>query len=167
MAAALRIRIATSERDGKGKQEVKRNTGIPGEHTEGVMTAAELADKTARDPRFRLKGETLVIGGDNAAFESALCAVRQGSEKVTIVCPEKADEMRADEDLIEQARQNGIRVIHGWAPSRIEAHTDGLVSGVFLKHCDRAFDDEGRFSPVYDEGNVRGQYCDNLILAVQ
>lgn len=166
MAVNVRIRISTEGRGGKNEFQINRKMGIPGENAKGVLDALELKEKTSRDPRFRLKGETLVIGGGDAAFEAALLAVRCRSEKVTVVCPEQSDEMRANAELISQAEQNGVRTIHGWGPLRIDVHTDGLVSGALFKRCKRAFDDEGRFSPVFDENNVMGQYCDNLILAV-
>ncbi|MBR0405058.1 MAG: NAD-binding protein [Eggerthellaceae bacterium] len=166
MAANLRIRISTAGKGGNNEFQIKRKTGIPGENSKGVLDVSELKEKMSRDSRFRLKGETLVIGGGDAAFEAALLAVRCGSEKVTVVCPEQGDEMRASAELISQAEQNGVRTIHGWGPLRIEVHTDGLVSGALFKRCKRAFDDEGRFSPVFDEDNVMGQYCDNLILAI-
>ena len=166
MAAAVRIRLSTAGRSGSNEWKIKRSTGIPGENAKGVIDENELATKLARDPRFRLKGETLVIGGSNKAFEAALRAVRCRSEKVTLVCPEQSNEMRADANLVEEAERNGIRVIHGWGPLRIDVHTDGLVSGAFFKRCTRAFDDENQFSPTYDESNVMGQYCDNLVLAI-
>ena len=162
----MHIRISTAERSGSNEWKIKRSTGIPGENAKGVIDENELATKMARNPRFRLKGETLVIGGGDKAFEAALRAIRCRSEKVTLVCPEQNDEMRADAKLIEEAENNGIRVIHGWGPLRIDVHTDGLVSGAFFKRCTRAFDANGQFSPIYDESNVMGQYCDNLVLAI-
>ena len=166
MAVRLHINISTTGRNAKDEFKIKRKTGIPGENAKGVIDADELFEKAARDTGFHLKGETLVIGGTDSAFKAALLAVRCRSEKVTIVCPERTGEMRASAELIAQAEQNGVRTIHGWGPSRIDVHTDGLVSGALFKRCTRAYDDEGRFSPVYDEENIMGQYCDNLILAI-
>lgn len=166
MAATVRMRISTAKRGSNNEIKIKHKTGIPGENAKGVLDASELKEKASRDSRFRLKGETLVIGGGDAAFEAALLAVRCKSEKVTVVCPEQGNEMRANAELISQAGQSGVRTIHGWGPLRIDVHTDGLVSGALFKRCKRAFDDEGRFSPIFDDENVMGQYCDNLILAV-
>ena len=166
MAVRLHINVSTAGKNAKNEIKIKRKTGIPGENAKGVIDAAELFEKTARDRQFRLKGETLVIGGSDKAFEAALLAVRCKSEKVTVVCPEQDGEMRASAELIAKAEQSGVRTIHGWGPSRIDVHTDGLVSGALFKRCKRAYDDEGRFSPIFDEENIMGQYCDNLIIAI-
>lgn len=146
------------------KRADKRRLGLPGEDAAGVMTLAEFQELSAKRS-YRMRGETLVTGGSDDAFEAACAAVRLGSEKVTLVCPERAAEMRAQPDKIDEAKQAGIKIIRGWGPARISVHTDGAVSGVFFKHCERAFNSEGNFAPVYDEANVMGQYCDNLIVA--
>lgn len=145
------------------KRAGRRRTGLPGEDAAGVMTLDEFHELAAK-PSYRMRGETLVTGGTDEAFDAALTALRLGSEKVTLVCPERAAEMRARPDKIDEAKQSGVKIIRGWGPARISVHTDGAVSGVFFKHCERAFDSEGDFAPIYDKANVMGQYCDNLIV---
>ena len=144
-----------------------RKTGVPGEDAPGVTTAVEFLRTAIGNPDYELKGETVVIGGGNVAIDAARVAVRCGSEKVTMVCLEKADEMPALPEEIAEAEEDGVRIIHGWGPARVESHPkDGRVSGVHFKHCDRVFDDEGRFAPVYDESNTMAQYADNVVLAI-
>ena len=143
-----------------------RKTGVEGEDTPGVTTAIEFLREAIGNPKHEMKGETVVIGGGNVAIDAARVALRCGSEKVTMVCLEKADEMPALPEEIAEAEEEGVRIIHGWGPMRMEVHKDGRVTGVTFKHCDRVFDDEGRFSPVYDEQNVMAQYCDNVVLAI-
>ncbi len=144
-----------------------RRAGVPGEDLPGVSTAVEFLHEAVGGRGCKLKGDTVVIGGGNVAIDAARMALRCGSEKVTMVCLEQADEMPALPEEIAEAEEDGIRIIHGWGPARVEAHPkDGRVSGVHFKHCDRVFDEDGRFAPVYDESNTMAQYCDNAIFAI-
>ncbi|MBQ9000388.1 MAG: FAD-dependent oxidoreductase, partial [Eggerthellaceae bacterium] len=144
-----------------------RRAGVEGEDLPGVTTAVEFLREALADPKHEMSGNTVVIGGGNVAIDAARVAMRCGSEEVTMVCLEQADEMPALPEEIAEAEEDGVRIVHGWGPARMEAHPkDGRVSGVHFKHCDRVFDDEGRFSPVYDESNTMAQYADNVILAI-
>jgi len=134
-----------------------------GKHAHATSTG-DAAGENA--PSIHIQGDTLVIGGGNVAIDAARVALRCGAEKVTMVCLEQADEMPALPEEIAEAEQDGIRIIHGWGPASVEKHTDGRVSGVRFKHCDRVFDEEGRFAPEYDESNEMAQYADNVILAI-
>ena len=143
-----------------------RKTGVPGEDAPGVTTAVEFLRTALANPKHEVKGEIVVIGGGNVAIDAARVALRCGSDKVTMVCLEKASEMPALPEEIAEAEEDGVRIIHGWGPARIEIHKDGRVSGVHFKHCDRVFNDEGAFAPEYDESNMMAQYADNVVLAI-
>ena len=142
-----------------------RKTGVSGADTPGTLTGDELFDAAARDSSFRLQGDTVVAGRDERAIEAACLALKLGSAQVTLVCPYKASEFPVPREVVDAAIAEGVRFVHGWGPQRVDVHADGRVSGVFFKHCDRALNDQGRFSPRYDESNVMAQYCDNAILA--
>ena len=114
----------------------------------------------------RLKGDAIVVGGGNVAIDAARVALRCGAESVTMVCLEQADEMPALPEEVAEAEADGVRIMHGWGPARIDVRADGRVSGVHFKRCDRVFDVQSRFAPVYDESNEMVQYGDNVILAI-
>jgi len=56
----------------------------------------------------------VVIGGGNVAIDVALTALRTGARSVDLVCLEKAPEMPAFQEEIDQAREEGVRIHDGW-----------------------------------------------------
>ena len=143
-----------------------RKAGVPGEDLPGVSTAVEFLRGALADPSHEVKGTTVVVGGGNIAIDAARVALRCGSENVTMVCLEQPDEMPALPEEIAEAQEDGVRIVNGWGPALVEGSEDGAVRGLRFKHCDRVFDDEGRFAPVYDEGNTMALEADNVILAI-
>ncbi len=143
-----------------------RKAGVPGEDLSGVSTAVEFLRGALADPSHEVKGDTVVVGGGNVAIDAARVALRCGSENVTMVCLEQPEEMPALPEEIAEAREDGVRIVNGWGPALVEGSEGGAVSGLRFKHCDRVFDDEGRFAPVYDEDNTMVLEADNVILAI-
>lgn len=147
------------------EQLTRRTLALPGKGVKGVYTSADFMDQLARKRIVRLKGEALVVGNGSDALEAARAAVGLGAEKVTVVCMGPDADMAFTLEEAAEAKADGVRIMHGWAPMRIAGHTDGRTSGVFFKHCDRVFDGDGRFSPKYDTNNTMAQYGDTVILA--
>ncbi len=143
-----------------------RKAGVPGEDLSGVSTAVEFLRGALADPSHEVKGATVVVGGGNVAIDAARVALRCGSENVTMVCLEQPEEMPALPEEIAEAQEDGVRIVNGWGPALVEGSEGGAVSGLRFKHCDRVFDDEGRFAPVYDEDNTMVLEADNVILAI-
>lgn len=144
-----------------------RELGILGSraYEKGVLEVAFFLQKGVNASGYKKRGETLVVGGGDDALEAACVAAKGGASKVVVVCQEQTQEMQAAPEKIAEAQELGIRIVHGWAPTHADVYSDGRVSGVFFKHCDRFFDAAGRRAPRYNEGNVMAQYCDNVILA--
>ena len=143
-----------------------RLAGIEGEDAPGVTTAVAFLREAISNPDLQVSGRTLVIGGGNVAVDAARVALRCGSEKVTMVCLEQADEMPALPEEIAEAEEDGVRIVHGWGPARVSVRSDGRTSGVVFKRCDRVYDDQGRFAPMYDESYEMCEYADNVVLAI-
>ena len=47
-----------------------------------------------------------------------MTAIRQGAEDVSLVCLEKRDEMPAWKDEIQQASEEGVKIINGLGPNK-------------------------------------------------
>jgi NADPH-dependent glutamate synthase beta subunit-like oxidoreductase/NAD-dependent dihydropyrimidine dehydrogenase PreA subunit len=104
------------------------------------------------------------------ALDAAREAVRRGAAEVTVVSLESAAEMPAARSVqgreeLEIAAGEAITFLPGWGPRRILG-TTGRVDGVELVRCVRTTDDDGRFRPVFDEGDTRSLAADAVILAV-
>jgi len=142
-----------------------RTLGVPGIDSTGVLLAIPFL-RTVRLGENPLLGDrVVVIGGGNVAIDVARCARRFGVEKVSLVSLESRQEMPAWEWEIEEAIQEGIEVQNSWGPRTVFAE-NGTVRGIELKRCTSVFDEAGRFSPRFDEGDVLTLLSDTIIIAI-
>ena len=121
--------------------------------------------KPSSEPWTEIGSRVIVIGGGNVAVDTARTAERLGATSVQIVCLERRDQMPAGEWEIEQARQEGAKILARWAPKKII--TDyGKVTGIEVMKCVSVFDREGRFSPSYDEKITTVLEADTVLVAI-
>jgi NADH-quinone oxidoreductase subunit F len=139
--------------------------GVPGEDNPNVIGALEFLYKSRIDNDVKVGKKVVVIGGGNVATDSARLARRLGADEVTMVCLETRDTMPAYETEIEEAITEGINILPCWGIKEINLK-DGKLSGIELKSCLSAFDEQGRFNPTYDEGNTCDIAADTVILAI-
>ena len=142
-----------------------RMTGVLGEDAEGVETGVHFLRRVNLDHTVRLEGRTVVVGGGNVAVDVARTALRTGTESVTMLCLESENEMPAARDEVEEAREEGIRVMNGWGPKEVLTK-DGRVTGIVFKKCISVYDADHRFSPVYDENETITIECENILLSI-
>jgi len=103
------------------------------------------------------------------ALDSARAAVRGGASEVTIVSLEEFDEMPVlrttqGHEEFEEARREGIRFLTRRGPRRFIGN--GRLEAVELRAVCSVFDTGGRFSPVYDDGDLVVVEADACILAI-
>ena len=108
--------------------------------------------------------KVLVIGGGSVAMDVATSALRAGAQEVTVACLESRGEMPALPDEVEQAVQEGIKLMPSWGPSRV-LKSNGKLSGMELVRCTSVFDSEHRFAPTYDRTTKDKVEADEVILA--
>ena len=108
--------------------------------------------------------KVLVIGGGSVAMDVATSALRAGAGEVTVACLESREEMPAVPEEVEQAVQEGIKLMPSWGPLRI-LKTKGRLSGMEFVRCTSVFDNEHRFAPVYDKSTRNKVEADQIILA--
>jgi len=109
--------------------------------------------------------KVVVIGGGNVAVDVAITAKRLGAEEVTLVCLECREEMPALEWEIEQAIEEGIKVMPSWGPFKV-IETEGQVAGIDLVQCTSVFDQNGCFDPTLDTAVKETIEADQIIMAV-
>jgi NADPH-dependent glutamate synthase beta subunit-like oxidoreductase len=111
------------------------------------------------------KRKVVVIGGGSVAIDVAITASRLGAEDVTLACLECREEMPALEEEIQQALDEGIKVMPSWGPVKV-LRTAGRVKGVELVRCTSVFDENACFAPAFD-GSVRETVeAEQIIMAV-
>ena len=142
-----------------------RKVNVHGEDAQGVETGVDFLRRINLDETQKISGKTVVIGGGNVAIDVARSALRAGAENVSMFCLERAKEMPAAPDEVEEAKHEGIAVSNGWGPKEILTE-NGKVTGIVFKKCLSVFDENHRFAPKYDENDTITVECDNVLTAV-
>jgi glutamate synthase (NADPH/NADH) small chain len=116
--------------------------------------------------------EVIVIGGGNVAMDVAREALRlqymqyPNEEVVTkTVSLEDWDELPAIEDEIEEAKAEGIQFNPAWGPKEVKVE-DGKIKGLLCMKVKSVFDEQGRFSPTFDEEKQMFLEGDMIIEAI-
>ncbi len=148
---------------GMGLQQ-SRKIDLEGSEMEDVLWGIDFLTQAGEGSDTLLKERVMVIGGGNVAVDVALSALRVGAKEVIMASLESRDEMPANPWEIDMALEEGILLMPSWGPSRILGHND-RVTGVELVRCTSVFDDNGNFSPTFDDTKETVQ-VDQIILAI-
>ena len=111
-----------------------KKTGIPGEDSQGVVSAVEMLRAIGDNemPDFTGK-KVVVIGGGNVAMDVTRSAVRMGAEKVSCVYRRRQADMTALPEEAEGAIAEGAELLTLKAPVRIEADGDGNAVALWVQ----------------------------------
>ena len=138
---------------------------LPGTELTGVIPALPFLEAMARGQSVPVGRNVVVIGGGNAAVDSARTARRMGAE-VTIVYRRERKDMPAIAEEVEAAENEGARIAYLAAPNRIVGDGDGNVRAIeVVRTRPGEFDESGRRRPVPTDEIMRIE-CDSVILAV-
>lgn len=142
-----------------------RLPGIPGQDAKGTTTAVAFL-KEANTGKVKLDGkEVVVVGGGNVAIDAARVAKRSGASKVTMLCLETEDIMPATKQEVAEAREDGVEIKFGWGPSEVKTE-NGNAKSIVFKKCTRVFDEQHKFSPLYDEAQTTELGTTYVIFAI-
>jgi heterodisulfide reductase subunit A-like polyferredoxin len=126
---------------------------IPGEDLKGVYHGVEFLRRVNLGEKVEVGEKVVVVGGGNAAIDAARTVYRLGAKEVTIVYRRSRAEMPANEEEIEEAEKEGIKIFYLAAPTRIL----GKESKVNQVQCIRMRlgepDASGRRRPIPIEGS--------------
>ena len=138
---------------------------IPGEDAQGILPVLQFMKKVRQKKPPQLGARVVVIGGGNAAVDTAQTALRLGAKKVHLVSLEKREEMPAFSWSIAEAEEEEINIQNGWGPQRFRLEGE-KVAGVSFKKCVAMCDSRGIFCPSYDEKTTMDLPADTVILAI-
>jgi heterodisulfide reductase subunit A-like polyferredoxin len=115
-----------------------------------------------------IKGKhVVVLGGGNVALDVARTAVRMASESVTVVCVEPRDKMPAHEWEVQEAEEEGIRILAGGSTKRIFKDEQGKGRLELLDVSKVEFSPEGRMKSFdVAAGTEHDIPADVVILAI-
>ena len=114
--------------------QTDKKTGIPGEDSQGVISAVEMLRGIGDDimPDFTGK-KVVVIGGGNVAMDVTRSAIRLGAEKVSCVYRRRQADMTALPEEVEGALAEGAELLTLQAPVRIEADENGHATALWVQ----------------------------------
>ena len=142
-----------------------KKPGVNGQDAKGAITALEFLKEVKDKESYPLEGDVVVVGGGNVAIDAARSATRCCNNKVSMYCLESREVMPASEQEVEEALAEKVELNCGWGPKEI-LEKDGKVTGIILKRCTRVYDENGKFSPIYDEDDTVKVDCKHVIFAI-
>lgn len=143
-----------------------RVLGVDGEDLDGVVGALAFLRGRALGEPVPCGKRVAVIGGGNAAVDTARSAFRLGAEKVLLLYRRTRAEMPAYEEEIEAALEEGMELHELVAPACIIGK-DNAVTGIEMTRMQLGdTDDSGRRRPVPIEGSAFVVECDMVVPAI-
>ncbi|MBK9798109.1 MAG: FAD-dependent oxidoreductase [Holophagaceae bacterium] len=173
-----------------------RKLSLPGGEAEGVYDGMEFLKAFNEGKPLPLGRRVVVVGGGNVAYDVARSALRpfealnqeealqemghgekmaydvarsalrmSGDKEIHVVCLESLEEMPADKVEIHEGEEEGIHLHNRVGPKEIIVE-NGQCKGLRVVKCLSVFDEERRFNPRFDEGDLSDIHADSVVFAI-
>ena len=139
--------------------------GVDGEDSPRVMEGVTFLREVSLGKRVALGNRVAVIGGGNAAIDSARTALRLRAKEVTVIYRRTRAEMPASPEEIDDALTEGVKIHFLAAPSRIISQ-DGKVELECIRMQLGEPDASGRPRPEPIKGSEFTISFDTIIAAI-
>ena len=139
--------------------------GVDGEDSPRVIEGVTFLQEVSLGKRVALGNRVAVIGGGNAAIDSARTALRLGAKEVTVIYRRTRAEMPASREEIDDALAEGVQIHFLAAPSRIISQ-DSKVELECIHMELGAIDASGRRRPEPIKGSEFTISFDTIITAI-
>ena len=137
----------------------------PGAELKGVYPALNFLEAEARGEEMPIGRKVAVIGGGNAAIDSARSALRKGAA-VTVFYRREVKDMPAIAEETHAARDEGAKFVFLAAPHRVIGDQKGNVKAIeILKTRLGEYDKSGRRKPIPTD-EIQRFDCDSVIYAI-
>ncbi len=137
----------------------------PGTELKGVYPALLFLEAVSKGEKVPIGKKVAVIGGGNAAIDSARTALRRGAE-VTVFYRREHKDMPAIEEETQAARDEGAEFVFLAAPHRVIGDKAGNVKAIeIVKTTLGGYDSSGRRKPIATD-EIRRYECDSVIFAI-
>jgi NADH-quinone oxidoreductase subunit F len=146
--------------------QVPLKLNVPGENSPGVTEALAFLRQFNLTGKVPVGENVVVVGGGNAAIDAARTGLRLGAKTVTILYRRTREEMPAWAEEIEEAKNEGARLVLLTAPVELVS-ADGKVTGLKCRpmHLGQ-FDGSGRRKPEPVDGKDYILEADQVIAAI-
>jgi NADH-quinone oxidoreductase subunit F len=139
--------------------------GIPGENLPGVVDCISFLNDVNSGKKVKLGRRVGIIGGGNAAIDSARVAKRLGAKEVIVLYRRTRKEMPASREEIEDMIEEKIKIQFLTLPGKIQRKKGSLEVELIKMRLGKIGAD-GRARPEPIEGSEYSMDLDNLILAI-
>jgi len=136
-----------------------------GTELKGVYPALNFLEAVAAGQELNLGRRVAIIGGGNAAIDSARTSLRKGCE-VTVFYRRERKDMPAIEEETRAARDEGAKFVFLAAPHRVIGDPKGNVKAIeIVKTHLGEYDSSGRRKPIATD-EIQRFDCDSVIFAI-
>ena len=136
-----------------------------GTELKGVYPALNFLEAVAAGQEVNLGRRVAIIGGGNAAIDSARTSLRKGCD-VTVFYRRERKDMPAIEEETQAARDEGAKFVFLAAPHRVLGDAKGNVKAIeIVKTRLGQYDSSGRRKPVPTD-EIQRVDCDSVIFAI-
>ncbi len=136
-----------------------------GTELKGVYPALNFLEAVAAGQETNLGRRVAIIGGGNAAIDSARTSLRKGCD-VTVFYRREHKDMPAIEEETQAAKDEGAKFVFLAAPHRVVGDAKGNVKAIeIVKTRPGEYDSSGRRKPIATD-EVQRFECDSVIFAV-
>ncbi len=144
-----------------------RSTRIDKTNNPNVRLAITMLNEIRLGKEIDVHRKIAVIGGGNVAMDIARSMARLQKDKfgevdITVTSLESREEMPADDEEIEEGKEEGIVFKPGRSPLEVKIE-DEKVRGLEVCRCLSVFDENGRFSPKVDK-NIRECFPATMVI---
>jgi len=139
--------------------------GVEGEDSPRVIECVNFLRDVSLGRKVEVGNKVAVIGGGNAAIDSARAALRLGAKEVTIVYRRTRAEMPASPEEVEEALAEGVQIYYLAAPSRIVSQNSSVKLESIRMELG-AMDTSGRRRPEPIKGSEFTMRFDTIIAAI-
>lgn len=137
---------------------------MEGSELPGVLLNIDFLRNASLGQETGMGKRIIVLGGGNVAFDCARTAKRLGAEEIHLACLEAREAMTADDEEIEQAKEEGIFVHPAQTFERITG-SDAVTGVDFMNVKSFTFDENRRAIIEKEEGSEHHIEADTVIFA--
>lgn len=152
-----------------GKHVGRIDQSIENSNASGIFNAAEFLKEVAlTNDSKELGSKVLVVGGGDVAMDCCRTArrINNVSDVYSICLEDSFDSMASSSHEIQGARAEGIIFNHAKAIKTINVDENNRVKSVVLKKCISMFNEDGAFSPIFDEDETKEIEVDSIVFAI-
>ncbi len=143
-----------------------RLPNIPNQEANGCETAIEFLHRASDNHNQELDGDVVVVGGGNVAIDASRTSARFKAKSVKMVCLEQLNEMPASKLEVKEAQEDGVEIINGYGPKEILVDEKNNLKAIVFKKCIKVYDENHKFSPIYDENDCITLNCKHVIYSI-